>query len=458
MLRERLEDTLQQEHPQLMEQLEQDLDIEKVRTIFEKLALTPAPTGNIAELHNTVSSILQKDLQWDPQDYKLIMNPKGQITLIFGNYQRNDTFMAIVAHGDQITYHVDQKQRGYPTRFGRNPSKRYVQVEPTHKSHLRKGDSYRAAAFVYTPEKDFRDRVETPGRKTRGGFLPGVGLLTKGEIKCVADPRMDLERNIATELIRRELRKFLHVPHPPRDEGMISPYVFEYDGNLLIPTSARIIHDNEAYYNDANPRSVESACADDRAGVCSALLAANLLMETAKKHGYKIVVNLHADEEGPSAKGEHWSDDGLYSPFLAVMKNKIPAAYTIIIDGHTARNQTELGAGAFFCPRTGAGYGSRTLQGVDYFMELCMGSLQDHGIQLSLNKERVSRSSDVWLKFLKNVINIGFPLNTPHEMPEKVNLYDLVDVAKSVAFVTAAHGIMDIREQYLNLREDAYRS
>ncbi len=43
-------------------------------------------------------------------------------------------------------------------------------------------------------------------------------------------------------------------------------------------------------------------------------------------------------------------------------------------------------------------------------------------------------------------------------MPERVDIRDIANLARSIAFVTLAHTLEPVRAGYLNLRQDEFRN
>ncbi len=485
---------LDSEHAGFVDLLGKEIEMEKVERVYRALATAPAPTGNIMELSVLLKRLMKEEFGWGGYniDYRVDTNRKGQVGLVFGNLDNNETFISIVPHGDQIMFNVDERGRGFPEGVEGKVSEgfRCVQVFPSHKNKMKSGQVWEASCYVYDPTKYTVDTWNHPGIK----------LLTKGVVRCVADPDVSLQPLVEGEyekllssfslyikpeqmpsredylgwrMLQRNVRNMMGNSQPAVKQGEVSQFIFEYPKKVgEIPYDAVVIYDNESYYNSGHWPIIESACADDRAGICAALFASDLLFRYYKKGGInvevvdgdeinvvgpKMLVNLHADEEGPSDRGVNWDDGGNFGTFDAVARNKVPASHAIIIDGHKEAGDTRLGNGAFFSYNPGGGYGSRTPQGLKAFLKLISQIAHIKKIRFNMNPEYVSRSSDVDLKQYQDIINVGFPIDHPHEMPESIHLDDVVDVARAVALISVAHAIKPIREQYLCMRHDRYR-
>ncbi len=422
---------IETEYPRLLRRLK-GYNPEIVRPILHTLSLAPAPTGSLCELYYAEREVIEEIFQWNPESYRISINRRGDIIIELGSMERTDILIDLVPHGDQVSFYPVAKFNGVRyegegkehLRDGWN----HVQVFPSHKCMLgqedgnektRVGREFYAVCYKYDPY-------------SRNGS-PGLREITRGVIKCVRK----IERRTEDE--------------PLRDSDK-SPYIFEYEGNIRIPNEVLIIYDNEAYYCDDGDRNVEAANVDDRAGLTAALIAADMLISELEQRGRKIRIVTSSEEEGPPEEGPYgWAEGAFYPIIRDLAKGDTPPTDAIVIDGHRAYigSETYPGNGALYGLRSGGGRGARCSQNIAELLSLNSRFLGKLGVEFRLNKERFSRSSEVWIKFMQNPLLFGFPIEDIHLPPERCNLDDIVALSKAIALYSSEMFIKQILKEYV---------
>jgi hypothetical protein len=426
MNKETLSDLLEREYPRFLYRLKED-NLETVRGIFRELANTPSPSASLWELYFSQKKVIENIFDWGRHDYDLSINRRNDIILLVGSLQQTSILIDLVPHGDQVSFYPVLKENGHryegPGLALIDAHKNHVQIFPTHKSRLgidvddktAVGRPFHAACYVF-------DDVAREGK-------PGLRLITKGMVKCVEKmPEIKLDL----------------------DDTSKSPYIFEYEGNFAIPDEALIIYDNTIYFSEKDSNMVECASGDDKAGICAALMAVDMLRYDLKQRNCIARIITSSFEEGPSDSGPYgWAEGALYPTIRSLAKGATPPTDAIIIDGHTSRNGTQPGIGSVYGLRSGGGAGARSSQNMAELLKMNSEFLDTIGAQFSLNRERFSRSSEVWVKFIQNPYMLGFPIKDSHLPPETINLKDIVDLGKATALLAAENFMWRIKESYL---------